>query len=129
MRAAGREALAIRLDLLDFASIEAAVAQPFADQLPGACVVDGTATVDKTARLEGPCFVGAGAHQVGGRTAATEQGECANDDRLAGTRLAREDVETGPELKFEDVDDGQVANAKEADHGPAGTRSSIVSYI
>ena len=74
-------------------------------------------------------FVGAGAHQVGGRPAATEQGECANDDRLAGTRLAREDIETWPELKFEGVDDGQVANAKEADHGPAGTRSSIVSYI
>lgn len=44
------------------------VAHPFADQLPGACVVDGTATVDKTARLEGPCFVGAGARVAAGAT-------------------------------------------------------------
>ena len=58
----------------------------------------------------------AGADEVGRRAAADEQTNRLDDDRLAGARLAREDVEAGLELDLERLDDGQMPNAQKPDH-------------
>ena len=68
----------------------------------------------------------AGANQIGGRAGAEQQADRLDEDRLAGSGLAGQDVEAGLELDLDGLDHRKVADAEEAQH-VGGT--SIVSYI
>src|SRR5690606_14188626 len=59
---------------------------------------------------------GARAHDVGGRALTEQQGERADDDRLACAGLARERVQPGFEAERQALDDGEVENAQLDQH-------------
>src|SRR5439155_19169464 len=55
--------------------------------------------------------------EVGGRAPSHPQPDSPHQDRLAGSRLAGEHVETGRKLQLEPIDHGETADAQEAKHG------------
>ncbi len=86
-------------------------------------------------------------HEVARRARAKQQSDGFDEDRLAGARFARQDVQAGFELDLDFVDDREVLDAQVAQHGapnlgigvvgeppaaqafrPASAASSIVAY-
>src|SRR5687767_3313070 len=65
-------------------------------------------------------------HQIGGRTGPQQEPDSLHEDRLAGARLTREDVEPRVELDLDGFDDSQVPDAEEAQHVDG---TPIVSYV
>jgi len=60
-------------------------------------------------------------HQVAGSTAAKQQTNGFDEDRLPCPGFTGEDVESGVELHLEGVDDGEVTYFEKAEHERAGT--------
>ena len=57
------------------------------------------------------------------RARAKQQSDGFDEDRLAGARFARQDVQAGLELDLDAVDDGEVFDAQVAQHG--GERAAV----
>jgi hypothetical protein len=62
-------------------------------------------------------LVGAVAQHLGAHAAAQHQVEGVHQDRLAGARLAGEDVQAGAEPHLHRVDDGEAGDSQGGQHG------------
>ncbi len=61
-------------------------------------------------------LIGAGPHRIRGGSRVHKSGKGVDDDRFAGTRLARYDIKTFSKLNPELIDDGKTFDAQIGQH-------------
>src|SRR6185369_11734151 len=73
-------------------------------------------------------LIGVAADEIGGAARSAQQAQSLQDNALAGTGLAGEDVEAGVERQRQVVDDGEVADPQLTQHGGRVRCSAVGSH-